>query len=264
VVALRGWPAYTCGPIIFPDGDPSGAVTDPTLEIPELLASAGPPGVDQDNFYEIYDWVVVADTGDWISLLGYPRFESQANLYGGSYGYVEFAFYEEKWRQIGSSWCDPKARFAQLPAGANSLSLRWPDEYRQAVIRWVGGERSDEVSETISEFLGSAEARDLMRPSTPAEWQVDPELRPDPTSRLLPVQIQEQACASGQPPVDRDIDVLVSESGEGLILTVFVEPVAGGARCPGNPWYPITIELEASLGDRQLLDGAVLPPAARN
>lgn len=263
VKATIGSPAHTCGPIIFPNGNPPEAVVEPTEDVSDLLASAGPPGVDQDNFYEIYDWAVVVDTGTWMSLLGYPRFESQPHLYGGSYGYVEFALYEERWWDIGSSWCDVEARLADLPPGAGSLSLLWPEEYRQALIRSAAGERTDQDLETIITVASSDEWRNLMG-SSAAEWKLDPEVAPDPISPLLPIEIQERRCASGRPPVDRHIVVFAGDHEDGVVLTVFVAPVSGGATCPRNPWYPLTVELDAPGGEHHLYDGAMLPPQPRN
>ena len=38
-----------------------------------------------------------------------------------------------------------------------------------------------------------------------------------------------------------------------------VEPVSGAAECPGNPWFPVTVELDAPLGDRTVVDGHMYP-----
>jgi len=47
-----------------------------------------------------------------------------------------------------------------------------------------------------------------------------------------------------------------------VTIIVLVAPVEGGAECPGNPWHPITVTLEAPLGSRQLLDGHQYPRAS--
>ncbi|MBA2337002.1 MAG: hypothetical protein H0V96_04465 [Acidimicrobiia bacterium] len=96
-----------------------------------------------------------------------------------------------------------------------------------------------------------------------AHWVLDPETSPDPTTTELAVLIVEQNCASGQPPIGRDIVPVVTTDAGKVVITVLVEPVQGGADCPSNPWHPITIELPEPLGDRTLFDGGVVPHVAR-
>lgn len=96
-----------------------------------------------------------------------------------------------------------------------------------------------------------------------ANWVLDPETAPDPASTELAVWITERNCASGQPPVGRDIIPLVTTEADKVIITVLVEPVDGGAECPGNPWHPISIDLPEPLGDRSLFDGGVVPHIGR-
>ncbi len=97
----------------------------------------------------------------------------------------------------------------------------------------------------------------------PASVNLDPDRQPDPDSTELPVVIQERACASGEAPVDREIVPVVTETATTVEIVVLVAPVKGGANCPGNPWHPITVTLDAPLGDRTVLDGSVQPPEPR-
>ncbi|MEO1064010.1 MAG: hypothetical protein AAFZ07_21530 [Actinomycetota bacterium] len=97
----------------------------------------------------------------------------------------------------------------------------------------------------------------------PAEVELDPSRPPDPGSTELPVLIREQACASGQAPIGREIVPVVTETDRTVEIVVLVAPVSGGAECPGNPWHPITVELESPLGDRTVLDGSTQPPVER-
>lgn len=94
----------------------------------------------------------------------------------------------------------------------------------------------------------------------PASVGTDPDDPPDASSTDLALLINEQACASGQAPVDREIVPVVTETDDTVTIVVLVAPVEGGADCPGNPWHPITVTLEAPLGERQLLDGHRHPP----
>ena len=52
---------------------------------------------------------------------------------------------------------------------------------------------------------------------------------------------------------------LVDSNEEQVTITVLVEPIAGFAHCPTNPWYPISVVLDAPLGNRQVFDGSVYP-----
>jgi hypothetical protein len=91
----------------------------------------------------------------------------------------------------------------------------------------------------------------------------DPDQEPDPTSDELPVLIREQQCAGGQPPVDREVVPVVTESDTTVEIVVLVAPVKGGAVCPGNPWHPVTVTLAAPLGDPEVLDTSTQPAQPR-
>jgi len=93
----------------------------------------------------------------------------------------------------------------------------------------------------------------------PATVATDPEQPLDPDSTELPLLINEQDCASGKAPVDREVVPLVTETDESVTIIVLVAPVQGGAECPSNPWHPITVTLESPLGTRQLLDAHQYP-----
>jgi hypothetical protein len=256
-------PAYTCGSIVFPGGAPPEPLDDPTATAGQLLAVAGPPGVDQDDFFEIYDWSVVVDLGDWISLLGHPRFPSEhPDWYPGDHGSADFAVHDGRWIDVSSGWCHVQAFPQAVPEETSSLFEHLPDEFREAMVRLAaGGWNADDWEQIEASF--TAAWKDFAAPPQPADWRLDPDLAPNPTSNLVPIQIMEQTCASGQAPTDRDVIVLATDEVDGLSLTVFVAPVEGGALCPGNPWYPITVQLDAPLGGRVLYDGGGRPPDPR-
>jgi hypothetical protein len=94
-----------------------------------------------------------------------------------------------------------------------------------------------------------------------AAWVLDAE--PDPQSAELFVTINERTCASGQPPVGRQVVPVVVAAADRVTITVLVEPVAGGADCPTNPWFPVVVDLGEPLGDRPLFDGSAIPPLER-
>lgn len=258
IQASVGALGYACGPIVFPGGQPPPPVSEPSQDVAALLDVAGQPGVDQDEFFELYDWTLVVDTGTWISLLGHPRHPDRPELYGGTHAVVEFARYGERWQSLGSSWCTATAMPEPDDPDVGSLTLLWPHDIRDAVIRSAAGEATDADRELLVASPSSPQAS-VLSPSQPARWRLDETLVPDPSSSLLPVEILEQSCASGEPPTDRDITVHATDHDDGLALTVFIERVSGGALCPGNPWYPITVELPAPLAEHDLYDGRTLP-----
>ena len=92
-----------------------------------------------------------------------------------------------------------------------------------------------------------------------AATQFDPDVEPDPESTTLNLIINERECASGQAPVDRDVVPVVIETEDQVEIITMVEPVSGAAECPGNPWFPVTVELDAPLGDRTVVDGHMSP-----
>jgi hypothetical protein len=97
-----------------------------------------------------------------------------------------------------------------------------------------------------------------------AYWVLDPDSDPAASGTELHVLINERACASGEPPVGREILPIVLEEPDTITITVLVEPVSGGADCPSNPWHPITIDLSEPVGDRTLFDASVAPRIERN
>lgn len=96
-----------------------------------------------------------------------------------------------------------------------------------------------------------------------ATWILDPDNPPDPNSTAIPVLINERNCANGEPPVDRAIYAQAVEEADALIITVLVEPIRGGANCPGNPWHPTVIDVNETPDGRQLYDGSVTPAEER-
>lgn len=97
-----------------------------------------------------------------------------------------------------------------------------------------------------------------------AHWILDRNAAPDPESDTIAIEIMEQSCAGGQAPIGREVLPVITEAGDALSITVFVEPVVGGADCQGNPWHPITVTLNDPLGQRTLFDGAAIPPIERS
>lgn len=93
-----------------------------------------------------------------------------------------------------------------------------------------------------------------------ASWEPVEAVQPETTR--LEVAVRERMCASGQSADDRLLPPEIELGEDAVVVTWFVEPVPGGATCPGNPATAATLELPEPLGDRELLDGGVYPPRA--
>lgn len=96
-----------------------------------------------------------------------------------------------------------------------------------------------------------------------ATWIVDPDVPPDPASSTVDVLVMERECASGNPPVGREIRPVVVTGTDVVEIVVLIEGVSGMAECPSNPWHPTTIDLGEALGDRTLVDRHVTPGLVR-
>ncbi|NED95275.1 hypothetical protein G1H11_08095 [Phytoactinopolyspora alkaliphila] len=96
-----------------------------------------------------------------------------------------------------------------------------------------------------------------------ARFILDPDIEPDPEVNSIAVQAWEMDCTSGKAPEGRKIESVVSEDDAKVTIVVLVEPDPGPATCPGNPSFPLEIELAAPLGDRTVVDASVHPALER-
>ena len=96
-----------------------------------------------------------------------------------------------------------------------------------------------------------------------AGWRVDPDAPPRPDSTEVALLVTERSCASGQPATGRIEEPLVFTDARRVVVSVFVRHAEGGQECPGNPETPYVLRLAEPLGDRQLLDGGVVPARRR-
>ncbi len=96
----------------------------------------------------------------------------------------------------------------------------------------------------------------------PASVVLDPDHEPDPQSTTLHLLINENACASGQAPNDRDITAFETSDTTSVSLVVSVAPFTSAnedASCQGNPWYALAVELSEPIGGRTILDAGSVP-----
>lgn len=89
---------------------------------------------------------------------------------------------------------------------------------------------------------------------------LDPSLPPTPESVRLPLLITEFDCNSGQNAEGRVEVVKLTETESTVEVILGVRAAdAQWATCQGNPATPFTVGLERPLGNRTILDAAVVP-----
>lgn len=89
---------------------------------------------------------------------------------------------------------------------------------------------------------------------------LDPSSPPDPGSDRLALLVTEGECNSGEPATGRVELAEITETETTVELVMGVR--SSGARtagCPSNPATPFTVQLERPLGDRVVLNAAVVP-----
>jgi hypothetical protein len=85
----------------------------------------------------------------------------------------------------------------------------------------------------------------------PARWRIDPTADLSPSSRSLPIVVNERGCASGRSAEGR-IEVDISYEADSVRLEVGVRPLQGDLECPGNPDTPYEVSLAEPLGSREV------------
>jgi hypothetical protein len=97
-----------------------------------------------------------------------------------------------------------------------------------------------------------------------AAFVLDPATAPDPAADRILISAWENNCASGQAPQGREVrPVVLDADDEAVWIVVLVEPVRGGATCPGNPAFPLEVPVDGPLGDRTVYDASTSPALAR-
>jgi len=98
----------------------------------------------------------------------------------------------------------------------------------------------------------------------PARFVLDPDHEPDPADTTVAILATEMACAGGEAPDGRDVkSLVVAEDAASVSIVVLVEPPTGDNTCPGNPSFPLEVNLVTPLGNRTVFDGGVQPALAR-
>ena len=90
---------------------------------------------------------------------------------------------------------------------------------------------------------------------------LDPNTLPRSASTSIFLFVNEIDCSNGREMGDALQGPQVLETDEAVLVAFAVIPVAGVATCPGSPPTAVTIKLSRPLGERTLLNGAMMPPA---
>lgn len=98
-------------------------------------------------------------------------------------------------------------------------------------------------------------------PFTPAAVNLDPSALPTPDATQLALLVTERACNGGMDAAGRVELIALEETEDAVIVHVAVRPPSDGmATCQSNPPTPFTVKLEAPLGEREILDAALIVP----
>jgi hypothetical protein len=96
-----------------------------------------------------------------------------------------------------------------------------------------------------------------------ATFELDRDNPPESADTTLHLLATERACASGKAPAGREARPYVVETSDAVEIIVLVEEQTVDAgrvvTCPGNPAFPIAVELDSPLGDRMTRDGGMYP-----
>lgn len=90
---------------------------------------------------------------------------------------------------------------------------------------------------------------------------LDPNTLPRPASTSIFLFVQDIDCSNGRKIGDELRGPQIIETDDEVLVAFAVIPVWGVATCQGGPATPVTVELSRPLGERALLNGAMMPPA---
>lgn len=90
---------------------------------------------------------------------------------------------------------------------------------------------------------------------------LDPNTLPRSASTSIFLLVNEIGCSNGREMGNALQGPQVIETDEAVLVAFAVIPVTGAATCPGSPSTAVTVKLSRPLGERALLNGALMPPA---
>ena len=91
--------------------------------------------------------------------------------------------------------------------------------------------------------VGSVQDRTRRQRWGNARFVIDPKTPPDSETDQISVLATENACAGGGPRRQGGEAVILSEDAYTVSIVILVEPTKGATTCPGNPAFPVEVEL---------------------
>jgi hypothetical protein len=94
-----------------------------------------------------------------------------------------------------------------------------------------------------------------------ATWVPDPKGRITAMTTSFRAYVTESTCMRGASSEDRLRPPLIDYEADRVVIAYTVEPLeeVGDSTCIGNPPTELMIELSEPLGERDLVDGGLLP-----
>ncbi len=96
-----------------------------------------------------------------------------------------------------------------------------------------------------------------------AHWELAPGETVRTSSQTFSVLVTELECASGTSPEGRIVPAAMLRYEDSVVVVFGVDPLPGPQTCEPGPPAEVTLDLGEPLGERQLMDGAELPPELR-
>jgi hypothetical protein len=92
-------------------------------------------------------------------------------------------------------------------------------------------------------------------------WWLDPAAGPPSAETTeLSILVRETECASGHSPEGRILPPTFVVRDDAIDVTISIRRRPGDQDCPGNPAYPMRIDLPEALAARNLFDASWYPP----
>ena len=109
---------------------------------------------------------------------------------------------------------------------------------------------------------GACRPEVLLEDQSPATWTLQPN-RPAPgrSTMEFTALVTETACTGGEPVDRRLLPPSITYTDDAVLIVFAASPLQGIATCQGIAPTEAVVRLREPLGDRQLLDAGVFPPA---
>ena len=110
---------------------------------------------------------------------------------------------------------------------------------------------------------GQCDLHPVFRGVDAAGWELAAGEAPTIDTQTIDVLVAERTCASGRSPAGRIVPAAIVYLDAHIVITFATRPLPGAQTCDPGPPAEVSLQLEERLGDRDLLDGSVIPPERR-